>query len=149
MPSQLALSVLSSDNLWLHVEFLSLMQALEGFHRATMPGLYTSEAEYEPVKQALNYAIPKVIGPDHKEALKSRIRYGNEVSLRKRVDALVGRLDLPVRKHILGGDGSVPRSWVVTRNYYTHSRQCSTPAPRSRPGGGNTTRNDRRKCWAG
>ena len=45
MPSQLALSVLSSENLWLHVEFLSLMQALEGFHRAMMPGLYTSEAE--------------------------------------------------------------------------------------------------------
>lgn len=36
-PSQLALSVLSSKDLWLHVEFLTLMQALEGFHRATIP----------------------------------------------------------------------------------------------------------------
>lgn len=36
-PSQLALSVLSSKDLWLHVEFLTLMQALEGFHRATGP----------------------------------------------------------------------------------------------------------------
>jgi hypothetical protein len=34
-PSQLALGVLYSKDLWLHVEFLTLMQALEGFHRAT------------------------------------------------------------------------------------------------------------------
>lgn len=125
MPCQLALSVLSSENLWLHVEFLSLMQALEGFHRATMPGLYTSEANYETVKHALSNAIPKTIGPDHRDALKSRIRYGNEVSLRKRLDALVSRLKLPLRRHILGGDGAVPRSWVITRNYYTHWDEAS------------------------
>lgn len=120
MPSQLALSVLSSKDLWLHVEFLSLIQALEGFHRATMEGLYTTAESYEQIKQSLSQAIPKHVAPDHKEALKSRIRYGNEISLRKRLDALVERLDLPLRQHILGGDGKVPRSWVETRNYYTH-----------------------------
>lgn len=36
-PSQLALGVLYSKDLWLHVEFLTLMQALEGFHRAMAP----------------------------------------------------------------------------------------------------------------
>lgn len=123
--SQLALSVLNSRDLWLHVEFLSLMQALEGFHRATMPGLYTLEKDYESIKQALCNAIPKSVAPDHKEALKSRIKYGNEVSLRKRLDALVSRLPLPLRKHILGGDGAVPRSWVETRNYYTHWDEAS------------------------
>jgi hypothetical protein len=34
MPAQLSVSVLQSKNLWAHVEFLSLMQALEGLHRA-------------------------------------------------------------------------------------------------------------------
>lgn len=34
-PAKLALDVLSSRDLWPHVEFLSLMHALEGFHRAT------------------------------------------------------------------------------------------------------------------
>lgn len=123
--SQLALSVLNSKDLWLHVEFLSLMQALEGFHRATMPGLYALEKEYEPIKQALSNAIPQNVASDHKEALKSRIKYGNEISLRKRLDALVGCLPLPLRKHILGGDGTVPRSWVETRNYYTHWDETS------------------------
>lgn len=125
MPSQLALSVLCSEKLWLHVEFLTLMQALEGFHRATMPGLYTSETDYESIKQSLSNAIPKNVAPDHRDALKSRIKYGNEVSLRKRLDALVERLPLPLRQHILGGDGMVPRRWVVTRNYYTHWDESS------------------------
>lgn len=125
MPSQLALSVLSSEKLWLHVEFLSLMQALEGFHRATMPGLYTSVDEYDSVRKTLSNAIPQSVESAHKEALKSRIKYGNEVSLRKRLDALVARVPLAIRVQILGGDGSVPRSWVVTRNYYTHWDEAS------------------------
>lgn len=125
--SQLALSVLNSKDLWLHVEFLSLMQALEGFHRAISPedGLYLSSKEYEPIRQVLSDAIPQSVASGHKEALKSRIKYGNEISLRKRLDALVGRLPLPLRKHILGGDGTVPRSWVETRNYYTHWDEAS------------------------
>lgn len=90
MPSQLALSVLCSEKLWLHVEFLTLMQALEGFHRATIT-----------------------------DASKSRM------SLRKRLDALVERLPLLLRMQIFGGDGTVPRSWVVTRNYYTHWDETS------------------------
>lgn len=125
MPSQLALSVLCSEKLWLHVEFLTLMQALEGFHRATMPGLYTSESDYDSIRQSLSNAIPQDVASDHKDALKSRIKYGNEVSLRKRLDALVERLPLALRQHILGGDGLVPGSWVVTRNYYTHWDESS------------------------
>lgn len=36
--SRLAASVLTSKNLWPHVEFLSLMHVLEGFHRSLYPG---------------------------------------------------------------------------------------------------------------
>ena len=127
MPSQLALGVLSSAKLWPHVEFLSLMQALEGLHRAIMPGLYVSEEEYAPIAHALTNAIPRETQPDHKDALKSRIRYGNQHSLRRRLDALVNRLSLQIREIILGGDGTVPRSWVDTRNYYTHWDEALRP----------------------
>lgn len=124
-PSQLALSVLNSKDLWLHVEFLTLMQALEGFHRATMPGLYTSEPEYEVIRKTLSNAIPNTVAPDHKDALKARIKYGNEISLRKRLDVLVKRLPIELRQNVLGNDGSVPKSWVDTRNYYTHWDETS------------------------
>jgi len=120
MPSQLALSVLSSKDLWPHVEFLSLMQALEGFHRAVMPGSYVSKEAYQPIASALAKAIPITTQPAHKDALKSRIRYGYQYSLRKRLDELASRLVEPMRIAILGGDGTVPSSWVDTRNYYTH-----------------------------
>ncbi len=124
-PSQLAQSVLLSDGLWPHVEFLSLLQALEGFHRATDTGLYMEKAAYETIRQTLSNAIPSELNSSHKESLKSRIKYGNEVSLRKRLDALVNRLDRPLRTLVLGGDGTVPRSWVETRNYFTHWDEAS------------------------
>lgn len=120
MPSQLALSVLSSEGLWLHVEFLSLVQALEGIHRALLPGTYTSAERYEEIRKALSTAIPKDVATDHRDALKSRIKYGNELSLRKRLDALVQRLSISLRHTILGPDGCIPPNWVETRNYYTH-----------------------------
>lgn len=119
-PSELAISVLSSEKLWLHVEFLSLMQALEGFHRALYEGNYMDEKGYEKVKKALGDAIPADVASDHKDALRSRIRYGNQVSLRKRLNFLAGLLPEQMRKILLGTDGRVPRSWIDTRNYYTH-----------------------------
>jgi hypothetical protein len=120
MPSKLALSVLYSEGLWLHVEFLSLMQALEGFHRATMSGLYLTKEQYEPFRKTICDAVPASVAADHRAALNSKIRFGHEFSLRKRLDALVRSLEQPLRKFILGGDGTVPSTWVDARNYYTH-----------------------------
>lgn len=60
------------------------------------------------------------LASDHKEALKSRIRYGNQISLRKRLDVLAGILSEPVRRMILGVKGKVLNQWSETRNYYTH-----------------------------
>jgi hypothetical protein len=120
LPSQLALSVLSSDKLWLHVEFLSLMQALEGFHRGLYDGLYTDNSKYDLVKKALGDAIPSDLASDHKDALRSRIRYGNQVSLSKRLNELANIMSEPIRMALFGGKGKLPRSWIDTRNYYTH-----------------------------
>jgi hypothetical protein len=120
MPSRLAMSILGSEKLWLHVEFLSLMQALEGFHRSMHPGTYMDPASYEQVKARLEGAIPGEIGPDHKAALKSRLRYGNEISLRKRLDELTELIPKRLRQLVFGLAERVPREWVDTRHYYTH-----------------------------
>ncbi|HXS11946.1 MAG TPA: HEPN domain-containing protein [Acidobacteriaceae bacterium] len=125
MPSQLALSVLSSDGPWIHVQFLLLMQALEGFHRAVADGTYMRPADYETVRHALTTAIPAAVESSHRDALKSRIKYGNELSLRKRLDDLAGRLDASLRTRIFGGNGAVPQKWIATRNYYTHWDEAS------------------------
>jgi len=120
MPSQLALSVLSSEHLWLHVKFLSYMQALEGFHRGLYEGTYMEDSQYQAVKSALCAAIPTGIEADHKASLTSRIRYGNQISLNKRLTELSKLLSEPIRTTILGSDGKIPRKWIDTRNYYTH-----------------------------
>lgn len=119
-PIQLAVSVLVSEDLWLHVKFLSLMQALEGLHRVFCDGNYMSHENYESVKRILCDAIPPELESGHKEALKSRIRYGNQISLRKRLNALAEILSEPVLRMILGGRKKVPNQWSETRNYYTH-----------------------------
>jgi hypothetical protein len=125
MPCQLAQSVLATDDLWLHVEFLSLMQALEGFHRATSSGFYLTAEDYAPIKDAILASFPKCLEKSHRQSLKSRIEYGNEISLGKRLSDLASRLDDDLRRRLFGPDGKVPRSWIDTRNYYTHWDEAS------------------------
>lgn len=120
VPSQLAMSIMTSDNLWPHVEFLSLAQALEGFHRGLFDGTYMTPADYEEVSKALRDAIPQTVAPDHKDALRTRVRYGNEFSLRKRLNELAEMLSPAIRTLIFGPDGRVPQRWIDTRNYYSH-----------------------------
>lgn len=124
MPSRLAMSIMASEKLWLHIEFLSLMQALEGFHRGLLDGNYMDSPDYEAIKTSLEAAIPKSLANDHKDALRSRIKYGNEVSLRKRLDQLADRLSGPIREMIFGVDRKIPHQWIETRNYYTHWDQA-------------------------
>jgi hypothetical protein len=120
MPSQVALSVMASEQSWLNIEFLSLMQVLEGFHRGLLGGVYTPPDHYAIVEAALTDAIPPEVAEDHRTALRSRIKYGNEVSLSRRIRELLKRLSVEIRQQILGRDGTMSQRWIDTRNYYTH-----------------------------
>ncbi len=67
MPSQLTLSVLASEKLWLHVEFLSLMQALEGFHRSLFGGSITLCKRLDALAKLLSEPIrAMILGVDRK-----------------------------------------------------------------------------------
>lgn len=120
LPVGLAANVLASQDLWTHLEFLSLLQALEGFHLSIFAGIYMAEGDYETVKKALGDAIPPNVMSDHKDALKSRIRYGNQVSLRKRMNGLLDWLPAQVRQLALGSADAFPGAWIDTRNFFTH-----------------------------
>lgn len=120
IPSQLALGILTTESLWLHIKFASLIQALEGFHRGRFEGKYISDADYVPVKSALSAAIPSTVSAAHREALSSRIRYGNQISLSKRLAELRDCLGDQLANQIIARDGKVPRSWIDTRNYHAH-----------------------------
>lgn len=130
LPAQLALSVFSSISaLQSHMQFLSLMQVCEGFHRVKHVGLYMDQAVYDKkVAPLITAAIPRrsegtatdVPSDAQVASLKSRIRFGNEKSLRNRMKELAESMDGTVRILIFGAQGKVPESWLTTRNYYTH-----------------------------
>jgi hypothetical protein len=119
-PMRLVHSALCSENRWLHVQFVSLMQALEAVHRAAYPTSYMSREAYEPVRQALCAAIPAGLTDGHREALKSRIKFGYEYSLQKRLGELANSLEPALRRAIFGKAQKPASEWVATRNYYTH-----------------------------
>lgn len=125
MPIALAHSVFLSSESALHVQFLSWMQVFEGFHRLKYDGFYIDRKRYdEEVGPAL---ISQVLGGAgfglsgaHRDSLKSRLKFGNEKSLRNRMKELANSVPTAMAKILLGKEGDVPKSWIATRNYYTH-----------------------------
>jgi hypothetical protein len=100
--------------------FLNLIQAIETFHRNMRKGQYLSETDFKPIRSALTKAIPEDVGRDLREALKSKIRYGYEYSLRKRLHLLFAELDAETIKLITDNPSGMTGKIVDTRNYFTH-----------------------------
>lgn len=97
-----------------------LTQALEAFCRATFTSEYMTVEDYQKVRSHLNESIPKDVSSDHRNALKKKIEYGYEHSLRKRLTTLLGSL----RPETVGMVCQSPKDFVAgvvdTRNYFTH-----------------------------
>ena len=109
-----------NPGMYLQFQFLSLIQAIESFHRVTKGGKYLSDESWQPYRENLANQIPVELDSGHRESLKSRIRYGNEYSLRKRLGELLLTIDektlsvlSPSKKYFTG-------TIVDTRNYFTH-----------------------------
>lgn len=106
-----------------HVQLLLLAQSLEAFHRNVVGGEYLPKEDYEPARKALEDAIPDFIQRDHRESLKARLKYGYQLSLRKRLvelfepmkDTVFPALDLDMKNFV--------RDLVDARNDFTHWEQ--------------------------
>lgn len=113
--------------LYIPFYFLSLIQAIEAFHRRVYGdrGKYLSESDYDPIRSSLTGSIPTAF-PDgrgypegFRASLTNRIKYGNEYSLRTRLKQLSdvwGSLD-----PLLYENKEKFNNYIVcTRNYLTH-----------------------------
>ncbi len=109
-----------NPSMYLQFQFLSLMQALESFHRVTKGGKYLSDVEWKPFREKLANAIPAELEASHRESLKSRIKYGNEYSLRKRISELLENLDEETLSRLSPTEKYFTGTIVDTRNYLTH-----------------------------
>jgi hypothetical protein len=100
-------------------EFLAVTQALETFHRHVRQGMYLSEEDYEKIATSLRDAIPSGTPSDLSQSLKSRIKYGNEYSQRKRFHELIDALDATA-KDLLRIDKALLSRVVDERNHLSH-----------------------------
>ena len=123
-PIQGHFSLTYNSKSYLEHNFLQRINSIEGFHRQIFDSFYVKTKEYNIIKQELNNAIPLNLNKSFKQALKSRINFGNEYSLRKRLDQIykeyckVLSLDYKkIKKEI--------NPIVDTRNYLVHQDKNS------------------------
>ena len=105
--------------------FLTYTQSLEAFIRKNnnFKKFYMDFEDYEEIKEKFyNFMGDMDLKSDHRQSLKSKIKYGNEYSLRKRLKILMNYL----KSYDFIGNlnekygGKFINYIVDTRNYYTH-----------------------------
>ena len=103
---------------YLEERFMALVQGLEAYHRRTSDEKRMDEAEFEELVENLIEKCPE----EHREWLSRELKYGNEVSLRKRLRDLIKPF-----KDVIGNrekrNNLIDRI-VNTRNYLTHYDPC-------------------------
>jgi hypothetical protein len=109
-----------NDRMYLETEFLTLMQAFEVLHRRLVGGSYVSASEWAPSLQHLVAAIPPNLSSGHVAALKTRLKYAFEFSLRKRLELTLNKLETRTHEILTGGDKAFVDKCVDTRNGLTH-----------------------------
>jgi hypothetical protein len=103
-----------------NVKFLALAQAAESYHRSFGTGFYMNQAAYDEAIQQFATHMPVSIQNEHRQSLKNRLKYGNEVSLRRRLTDMFSRIPQNVRSQIAADVSRFVSKVVDTRNYYTH-----------------------------
>ena len=113
-------SVIRSEDQYLEFIFLAVMQIVEALHRSLDSRTYLPQQEYEAVKQTLTAAIPKGLPSNLQASLESRIKYGNELSLRTRLKELFLKLPESLRARIRNDWKAFVGQAVDIRNALTH-----------------------------
>jgi len=118
-------SALYNPSIYQEFHFLSLVQAVETYHRQIYGGKYQSDEVFrEDLYKILVSAIPDGIEKDFRSSLKQgKLRYANEYSLRKRLNLLSEHLAKNLKIKFL--QEKKERNMFVdkvadTRNYFTH-----------------------------
>jgi hypothetical protein len=95
-------------------KFLAIAQALEAFHRRTLPGYRWSKAEFTKKLAGIVEAVPEA----EREWVKQRLCFANELTLGERLTEL-----LEPYADVFGGQATVSlmvKNTKNTRNYHAH-----------------------------
>lgn len=119
----LLLGVLRKGKLFVETEFLSLAQALEGFHRATGGG------EFKMDKTSFNALRGKIdkfleeqsLDDETAMKVKAAVAHCNQTSFRSRLKELCGRISQSTLGEMNIDPNSFAASVMNTRNSFTHA----------------------------
>ncbi len=112
-------ATLYSPKMYLQHKFLSLIQALEVYHRRVYGGKYISDENYKEVYTKLVEAIPSELEDSFKSSLKGKMNYLHEYSLRKRLKVITDTLD-DVIEILIKNKVDFISDVENTRNFLTH-----------------------------
>ena len=104
---------------YLDAKVLALAQGLESYHRRTSDETRMDKSKFESLRKTLDALCPD----GHRTWLSEKLKYGNELSLRQRLQRIVEPL-----KEFIGDKNQQDKligSIVDTRNYLTHHDDSS------------------------
>jgi hypothetical protein len=111
-------------------QFADMVYGLEGLHRGLRGGTFTDQQDYDSeVLPKLVAAIPKGIDASLRTALKKRLEYGNEFSLRRRLKDLA-RFHDGYARPVLGNPCDFSDSIANLRNELAHATGTDLPDSR-------------------
>lgn len=130
---QLYFGALLAPEMYLETRFLVFMQALEAFHRRTRSGTFLPDRTADEIRQKLEAVIDRELQklPDElhtgkkiprreiRQAFKSKVKYINQYSQRRRLKELIRELG-PVTDKIIPDCSTFVDQIVATRNHHTH-----------------------------
>ncbi len=115
---------LYNPHMYQNQEFLALTQTIEAYHQRVYDGKYVSDEEYEKVYDTLVKNIPNEIkgsedGRNLAEKLKEYLKYGNELSLRRRLKDILNTHRAALTG-LIKDEAMFINNVINTRNYFTH-----------------------------
>ena len=116
---------------YLEGRFFALAQAVEGFHRRLRGGVYMDATAFAQAIAPVIAAIPAEFESSHRTALRNRLGYGYEYSLRKRLTLLFDEHEIALEK-VVPKAGRFKGPIADRRNQLTHFPP-ETPEAQSTP----------------
>jgi len=128
----IVLGVLRKGKLFIETEFLSLAQALEGFHRATGEEVQLDKPAFEELCQKIEeFLQTQSVDEETAARANSAILYSNQTSFRSRLKQLCARIN----EKTLAEMNIVPKEFIPIvvdmRNYLTHAGGSSNKKKKS------------------
>lgn len=104
----------------LNTQLLTLMQALEAYHRITSEDKYLLEEKYQGFYEEMVNNLPNDLPEDFESHLiNGTLKYANEYSLRKRIFDIISQNKKIFDNMEIVSEDAISKS-VDTRNYLTH-----------------------------